>query len=147
MTDLIEPAANTEVVRYTAWDPETGQVKAASMSPRAMLNLAHPGLRKLVGEWLDHTTQYVDPVTGEPSERPTWEPILDRSEVRAGGDEVATITGVPVGAFLTGFGVEGPVTVDDGVVEFSAALPGVYTLAFDAFPHQHVEVVIYAREG
>lgn len=92
----------------------------------------------------DGDTHYL--VNGEPTERPTQSSAIDVIEIVVSEGEQATITDMPDPCVVN---VNGPtgyqsVTVMGGVLQFSAAIPGDYTLQLESFPFLSMEFAIHA---
>jgi len=92
----------------------------------------------------DGDTHYL--VAGVPTARPTQSSAIDVTEIVVSDGEHATLTGLPDPCTVN---VNGPtgyqsVTVTGGTLQFSATIPGAYTLHVEAFPFIPMEFTVHA---
>ncbi|MQT13633.1 hypothetical protein [Segnochrobactrum spirostomi] len=74
-------------------------------------------------------------------------PVLrgpDRTDIRADGEDAATIAGIPAGAVVTVDGAA--VAVDDGTLEIVSTMPATYRVEIVCWPYQDLDVTIVAHE-
>lgn len=127
---------------FTIFDAATGRVEGYVMVPKSSSAWAYPGLARWP-ERLSGSTQWVDPATGQPADRPEMPVSVDKTSIRADGRDLVTFSNIPGGTVVST--PIGKVTVDDGVLEFTASTPGQLFFRFEHFPHKEMEVVIYAN--
>jgi len=106
---------------------------------------ARDGLRVLIldGPLESFGDHYV--TDGALRPRPPMPATIDRTAIAADGNEVAQISGLPLGALVTvsGPGGEQQITVDDGELSLSADVAATYRLAVECWPFRpcHFEVL------
>ena len=93
---------------------------------------------------IDGGTHYI--VDGQPAERPLMDIVMSKSVILANGEDTSTIAGIPAGAKLHVSGPVSldPVTVDETAIQFSADVPGDYSLRIECFPYLDWTEVIHA---
>jgi len=129
---------------YTIYKTDTGRVVKIHIGVESGLaNNVNADEGHYEGEFDAASTYFPD---GEPVLRPDNPAQLDKTSIVADGVDVATLSGVPVGAVVTlsAVGVLERVTVDDGVLEITAELPGDYTVSIDTFPAKSKELSFVA---
>lgn len=131
---------------YTKYAARTGKVIGIMTLPDdpdyydANATLLHEGE-------VDGTTHYF--VAGVPIARPSQTTTVDVTEINVAAQEAATLGNLPGECIVT---ITGPefhdvVTVTDGTLEFSAMLPGDYSIRVEAFPYLPFETIIHAVQG
>lgn len=131
--------------RFMIYAIESGEGLASIAIPDAAewRNLYYCNGCAIIRGEFSPATQYV--CGGTVIDRPTSQAVCDRSEIAADGQDVATISGLPVPCTMQ---VSGPVSaeieVTDESLEFTAAIPGEYRITVEAFPMQRYEVIIHA---
>ena len=130
---------------FTVYDLNTGAVLSLidiPDRPEWRNGYYAPG-RALFRGALDPATQYV--IGGLAVERPESQAACDRLQINADGEDVATIAGLPQSCVVS---ISGPVSatfdVDDGELQFTASIPGVYRISVEAFPVRRWEETIHA---
>jgi len=95
---------------------------------------------------------YVDLSSGEPKEKPQIQPELDKTEVKADGEDFITITNLPTDD-LNGNPIETEVRVsgteypiNDGNLELSVDAPGEYKINIRATNHKPYRTTIQAYD-
>jgi hypothetical protein len=135
-------------MRYCAvYDTQTGKIVKHISS--VSLNDAFSVLNTPVGcaiydGEVDSEVFYI--LDGTPTERPAISLTVSATELDISASETATISGLPIPCDVS---FSGPITLDpatvtDGELEFSADIPGGYTLTFSAFPYLDSVVTINA---
>lgn len=93
--------------------------------------------------WVDGATQYI--VDGEPVPRPPNPAAINKTQLDADGADEAVLTGIPIGSTVD---ILGPVTsstqVDDGDLEITVDVPGVYRITVQSFPELDKEFTLVA---
>jgi hypothetical protein len=115
------------MVTFTIYDA-TGALGAIISCPDVDADAnTPPGCSRIDGAW-DGRVYWIS--SGEPTLRTPMAPVV------AG----RTISNLPIPCVATIEGVR--YTIDDGVLELSAALPGPYVVSLDAVPFLPCEVVV-----
>lgn len=128
---------------YTKYAARTGQVMSVMDLPDdpayydANATLLHEGV-------VDGATHYF--AAGVPIERPQQNTVVDKAEIDVASQESAMLTNLPGDCriAITGQEFHDELTVTDGALEFSAVLPGEYTIRVEAFPYLPWETSIRA---
>lgn len=114
---------------FTVYDPSTGKIIRHGFCAKEAIRF-----QAMLGEAVidrapdDDQTQYI--VNGEFATRP--EVSISKTEIVADGVDVAVIDlGEPFVVVVNGETYE----IEDGSLEFSTDMPGVYTLEIDHFPY------------
>lgn len=130
------------------YDNDTGRIVMTVTAPdreTVLLQISDEARQSvLFGEQLNGREMYI--CEGEPTPRPTMPitisidgiPVPIDAEIKAGVDTVLRIDGIVEGSSFTH--PQGEITVDDGYVEWSAAMPGGYYFRIDNFPYKEVEI-------
>lgn len=96
------------------------------------------------GAWPD-LAYYVHPQTQIPTPRPLLELTVDKTRVVCNGSDVATVSGLPIPCLTKINGEE--IWVDDGSLELTFELAGVYRIELDPpWPYRPATVEIIANE-
>lgn len=92
----------------------------------------------------DGDTHYL--VNGEPTARPTQSSVIDVTEIVVSDGDQATITDMPDPCVANVTGPTGyqSVDVEGGTLQFSAAIPGTYTIQIVSFPYLQMEFTVNA---
>lgn len=130
---------------FTEYEVDTGRFVAVRSMPDSaeVRNLYYsPGMAIIRGGF-DCETQYM--YGGSVVDRPASQASCDRQEIAADGQDVATIAGLPQSCVVA---ISGPVSatfeVDDGELQFTASVPGVYRISVEDFPVRRWEATIHA---
>lgn len=128
---------------YTRYASRTGRVIDQIMIPDRIEDYDHHSTLLYDG-LVDGETHYI--VAGEPTERPTQSSSVDVTEITVSEGGVATFTGLPDPCIANVSGPTGyqSVDVEGGTLQFSAAIPGVYTIQIVSFPYLPVEFTVHA---
>lgn len=126
---------------YTRYATRTGEILDIMTMPEDSFDLHNTTL--IEGEWSSLTHYFAN---GEPTERPTQSSAIDVTEIVASEGEHATLASLPDPCTVNVSGPTGyqPVAVEGGTLQFSAAIPGTYTLQVEAFPFLPMEFTVNA---
>lgn len=103
-----------------------------------------PGQSWIEG-WHDASLFYVSGHPPAATPRPECPVLCDRIQIDADGLDTATLSGIPENTVVSVSGpVEAELVVSDGVLEFTAAIPGDYVLAVRPWPARAKEFFIRA---
>lgn len=131
---------------FSEYEVESGQIVCIRAMPDVaeIKNTYFADGRAIVRGAFDSTTHYVQ--GGSPVERPASLAVCDRTEIVSDGEDVAELSGLPVPCVARISGPTGvsELTVPDGALLFSAAVPGDYRVQIEAFPVRDWEVYIHA---
>lgn len=118
-----------------------GRIACVGRCPeRALAAQARQGLTAHLGA-ADPATQYFDRAAGKLASRRSW-PAPDKLVIRATGDDVTRIDGVPAGSLCV---LTGPAGMQswaerDAWIEITANVAGRYTLTID--PPRHLPATV-----
>jgi len=97
-------------------------------------------------------TYYIDLTSGDPTEKPQIQPELNKTEVKADGQDSIVISGLPTDD-LNGNTIDTIVRVDsgkypvpDGELEFTVDAPGEYKINIRATNHKPYRTTIQAYD-
>lgn len=76
---------------------------------------------------------WINPITLLREDRPVMPGTLDKPQILADGNDLATISNLPQPCTVTFKGQQYP--VEDGSFSFTANIPGSYTVEVEAFPY------------
>lgn len=124
---------------YVVYD-NSGEILRSVVCPASMAALQPgPGERVIAGQ-ADDTEQYVN--NGQIVARPAMPYTLNKTEFLADGVDSIIITDLPYGVTVY---VDGePFFVNDAVFEFTAALPGPYTVEVEGIPYKPTKFEVTA---
>lgn len=128
---------------YTRYASRTGRVIDQILIPDRIEDYDHHSTLLYDGV-VDGATHYI--VAGEPAARPAQESAIDVTEIVVAEGGQATLTDLPDPCTVNVNGPTGyqPVSVEGGTLQFSAAIPGTYTLQVEAFPFLPREFTVNA---
>lgn len=101
---------------------------------------------RVVDAWMADKTSadiWVDPATGEIALRPALQLHLSRTEIKADGKRLATITGLPRPCDVL---IEGVLhTIADGRLDLVSDMPADYEIRIDQWPYLPWSATVSAR--
>ncbi|HEV7284126.1 MAG TPA: hypothetical protein VGN75_04645 [Kaistia sp.] len=117
---------------YHDEDGRITQQQSGAMTPDELENLRSRGLTfVVVPDSMSTEATYI--VDGEPVARPVAPIAINRTEIPADKRSKVKITGLPVPCVVH---IDGePVSVEDGLLDLTAEMPGTYWVVFDQFPY------------
>lgn len=119
-----------EFAVVTRYDPETGQLLAIRDGTWGSI-IAEP-YAFVLGEH-DLHKQYVGVGTKEVRKRPRFSISRSKKKILADGGDLVVFRNIPPGTAVEAAG--SLFTVEDGIFEFGAALPGIYIVRFSLWPY------------
>lgn len=134
-----------EMIIATPYNPQTGRISKPwySSNPNTFELNASPEQQFIAGEF-DGDIHYVDLAVSPMliKDRPTFQPLADKSSIAANGVEVLTVTKLPKGT--TQIELIGPVSdtwnETRQKTDFTINVPGHYKLKISQWPYQDREV-------
>lgn len=120
----------------------SGRILRQVQCPEHMAALqAQPGEYVVPGA-ADDEAYFVDPLHRNIKPRPSMPVTLNKATFQADGVDSIIISDIPYG--VTVYVDSEPFFVNDGVFEFTAALPGPYWIRIEGFPYQSTEFEVLA---
>lgn len=118
-------------MNITIFDPRSGKIHRVIIAPFGVAQDQVQEGESWVGGHSDDLIHYVD--GGLIVNRPTMPCTIDKPQILADGNDLATISGLPEPCTVSFKGEEYEVT--DGSFSFTANIPGIFTVEIEAFPY------------
>jgi hypothetical protein len=128
------------IKNYVVHD-QNGMIVRTGSAPEGMISIQAGTGEYAIEAAGDDLTQYV--VGGAVTDKPAMPVSIDKTTVSADGIDLATISGIPVGALCRVASIAEAV-VNDGTIELTFDNPGDYEITIIAFPYLDYTVTINA---
>lgn len=133
-------------IDITIFETTTGRIIRTVSCPKNMINIQCRNGEEFVFFHHNIYTHYILTAFGNtPIKRPTMPGALNKPQILADGNDLATISNLPQPCTVTFAGQT--YEVEDGCFAFTVDVPGTYTVRVEAWPHLDAEFVVEGVEA